>query len=134
MKYSMDEKSISALSEFRLQRAKQTLHEAMDIASRGHHIAAVNRLYYACFYAVNGLLIKNKIIVRTHTGVKQMFGLHFVKTGKLDPVFGRFYSRLFNDRISGDYDDFVSFDKEMVEELIPQAEEFICQIKELIQK
>ena len=37
-------------------------------------------------------------------------------------------------RISGDYDDFISFDLEMLEELIPQAKLFLAAIEELISK
>ena len=39
-----------------------------------------------------------------------------------------------NNRISGDYDDFITFDLEMVEELIPQAKLFIEAIEKLIEE
>ena len=68
----------------------------------------------------------------THAGVKNMLGLHFVTTNKLETKYSRFYSQLFNFRISGDYVDFVIYDKEMLEELIPQAQEFIVAIEKLI--
>jgi uncharacterized protein (UPF0332 family) len=42
----------------------------------------------------------------THSGVRQMFGLHFIKPGVIDQDFGRFYTRLFDLRQSGDYEDF----------------------------
>ncbi|HCM19722.1 MAG TPA: antitoxin [Porphyromonadaceae bacterium] len=134
MKHSLDKESIQALSNYRLQRAKETMAEAVDIASSAYYNTAVNRLYYACYYAVNALLIKNNITVQTHAGVKQMLGLHFVVTQKLAPHYARFYTQLFNYRIAGDYDDFVSFDKEMLDELIPQAQDFIRAIEELIHK
>jgi len=41
---------------------------------------------------------------------------------------------MFNNRISGDYDDFITFDLEMVEELIPQAQLFIEAIEKLIEE
>lgn len=61
-----------------------------------------------------------------------MLGLHFVTTKKLNPEFAKFYTQMFNNRISGDYDDFISFDLEMLEELIPQAKLFIDEIERLI--
>jgi len=61
-----------------------------------------------------------------------MLNLHFVVTKKLDPKQSRFYSQLFNNRISGDYDDFLLFDKVMIDELLPKAHEFIDIIEKLI--
>jgi len=54
-----------------------------------------------------------------------MFSLHFIATRKMDRQLSAFYGRLLNDRISGDYDDFVNYDNEMIAALRPQAEEFI---------
>lgn len=119
----------SLLVEYRLQRAKETLAEADILIESNYYNAAVNRLYYACYYAVMGLLIKHDITAQTHQGVKQMFSLHFVLNGKIEKQYSTFYGRLFNDRISGDYDDFIQYDEEMVTELRPQAEEFITMIK-----
>ncbi len=52
MKQQMDEESIEALVSYRLQRAKETLHEADILIKDSCYNAAVNRLYYACYYAV----------------------------------------------------------------------------------
>lgn len=132
MKQELDQKSIEALTQYRIQRAKETLLEAETLISNGFFNAAVNRLYYACYYAVNALLVMHLITAQTHAGVKQMFGLHFIVTNKLSPKLGRFYNQLFNDRISGDYDDFIVYDKALIDELFPQAEDFISQISQLI--
>lgn len=134
MKQQMDENSIKALVAYRLQRAKETLHEADILINDSCYNAAVNRLYYACYYAVIALLVKNHIIAQTHDGVKQMFGLHFIVTGKIDRKYSRFYSQLFNDRMSGDYDDFLFYDKEMLSELRPKSAEFIDVIESILTK
>lgn len=52
MKQELDENSIQALVSYRMQRAKETLQEADILIERNCFNAAVNRLYYACFYAV----------------------------------------------------------------------------------
>ena len=84
----------------------------------------MNRLYYACFYATSALLVANGITAASHAGVKTMLGLHFVSKGLLDIQHGKTFSRLFEIRHTGDYDDFVYCDKEMVEEYTPKAETF----------
>lgn len=44
----------------------------------------MNRLYYACYYAVTALLISNGLNATTHAGVRTMLGLKFIKTGLVD--------------------------------------------------
>ena len=134
MKQKLDDESVKALVAYRIQHAKNTFAEVESITKSGFYNTAINRLYYACYYAVIALLLKNNISTQTHAGVKQMLGLHFVRTNKLNPEFARFYAQMFNNRISGDYDDFISFDLEMLEELIPQAKLFLAAIEELISK
>lgn len=134
MKQSLDKESVKALVAYRLQHAKNTFAEVYSITESGFYNTAVNRLYYACYYAVIALLVKHNIPAQTHAGVKQMLGLHFVTTKKLNPEYARFYAQMFNNRISGDYDDFITFDLEMIEELIPQAQLFIEVIEKLIEE
>ncbi|MDR2292557.1 MAG: HEPN domain-containing protein [Prevotellaceae bacterium] len=109
---------LAALVAYRIQRAKDTLKETDILFQEGHYNAAVNRLYYAC---------------ATHSGVKQMFSL-YVATGKISKQYSIFYGRLFNDRISGDYDDFVLYDSEMLNEIRPKAEGFIADIEKLVKQ
>ena len=58
-----------------------------------------------------------------------MFGLHFIKTGKIDKKYGRWLNRLKDERENGDYDIFTSFDREDAENSITEAEEFIQEMK-----
>ena len=132
MKQTLDENSIQQLVAYRIKRAHETLQDADLLINGGCYNAAVNRLYYACYYAVIALLVKNHIPAQTHDGVKQMLGLHFALTGKIDRNEAKFYSQLFNDRMSGDYDDFMFFDHEMLQELRPKAEAFITTIENLL--
>ena len=122
---SLTDQERNILGAYRMQRAKDTLSEADNLIEAGFFNAAVNRLYYACYYAVIALLIKNNIVAQTHQGVKQMFSLHFVANNKISKQQSAFYSRLFNDRLRGDYDDFVYFNREITVALRSQAEEFI---------
>lgn len=134
MREILDEESKSALIAYRIQRAYDTLKEAKVMMRESFYNAAVNRLYYACYYATVALLLKNNIQTQTHNGVKTMLGLHFVSTGKLPVKIGKTFTTLFEKRHSGDYDDFAYCDKDMVDELYPQAKIFIEAIDNLISK
>lgn len=120
------------LVSLRLDNAHQTMKEAKLMIDNAYWNAAINRMYYACYYAVTGLLLNEGIETSTHNGVRQMLGLHFVKTGKLSTKLSNYYSNLFAKRHSGDYDVFIYFDQDTVETIYPQAEEFINAIEKLI--
>lgn len=77
---------------------------------------AVNRLYYAAFYAVSAVLIKRNMTFRKHSGVRGAFHLEYVATGLLDVKWGRLYDQLFEDRQESDYVALVEFEKDYVEE------------------
>ena len=119
---------------YRIVKAFETLEDAKLLAENKRWNSSVNRLYYSCFYAVVSILIKNKIEPKTHDGVRTQFGLHFVKTGIIDKKYGKLYTKLFDYRLKGDYGDFFNYDKELVEPLFEQVEEFLGKIKELVDK
>ncbi len=132
MREELTEEIKTALVAYRLERAKDTVQEAVDMLEKDHYNAAVNRLYYACYYAVSALLVKNNIQAHTHSGVKQMFGMSFIINGKLPRTYNITYTELFDKRHSGDYDDFLSFDRETVERLLPETQLFIEAIEKII--
>lgn len=133
MKEELTEEMKDALAAYRLQRAKDTVQEAVDMLEKEHYNAAVNRLYYACYYAVSALLVKNNLQPHTHSGTKQMFGVHFILNGKLPRSYNITYTELFDKRHSGDYDDFLFFDRETVERLLPETQTFIQAVQQLIE-
>jgi len=49
------------LIQYRIARAKEAIEEARVLAGAGHWNGSVNRLYYACFYAVSALLSKHDL-------------------------------------------------------------------------
>jgi uncharacterized protein (UPF0332 family) len=71
-----------ALVAYKYAKALDTLGEVGSHIDNHFWATAVNRLYYACFYAVSALLVDKGISVKTHAGVRQMFGLHFISTGR----------------------------------------------------
>jgi len=62
---------------YRLERAKESLDEANILMERGHANTFVNRLYYACFYAVSALLLTKGLSSAKHSGVRALFHQNF---------------------------------------------------------
>ena len=114
---------------YRIHRAEESYDEALLLSNKKHWNTATNRLYYACFYAVIALLLKNDINTNTHVGAINQFGLHFIKTGKIEDKFGSLYSKLFDYRQKGDYGDMYDFTEEIVTPLLEKVPDFINEIK-----
>lgn len=119
---------------FRLEKARKTLEDAKILANSQSWNSSVNRLYYACFYAVIAVLSKNDLESHTHMGAKSQFNSHFIKTGLIDKDLGLLYSDLFDLRHKGDYADFIEFEESLVNNLIPKVEAFLNQIEHLVKK
>lgn len=134
MTEKMDDATRLDLIAYRLKRAEETLDEAEYNAIGGYYNAAVNRLYYACYYAASALMLKYGLDASTHKGIRNQLGLHFITKGIINPRFGSIYSRLFQARQAGDYEDFVFCDQIMYDEYKPQAEDFISEMRSIISK
>lgn len=65
---------------YRLTRANETLEDARIPADSERWNACVNRLYYACFYAVSALLLCDDLSSSKHTGVRSLFNLNYTDT------------------------------------------------------
>lgn len=116
--------------DYRLKSARKTFEAAKILAENQYWNSAVNRLYYALYYAVNALLVLNEIQTKSHSSTKSQFSLYFVKTGKFDKKYGKLFSELFDWRQKGDYENIFDYDGESVQTLFEPIEEMI----ELIEK
>ena len=118
--------------KYRFHRAKESFEEALILAEKGKWNTVINRLYYSCFYSVIALLLKHDIETQSHDGIRTQFGLHFVKTGKIDKEKGKLFSKLFDYRQKGDYGDLYDYDEEFVSPLIKKVRNFIEEVEKFM--
>ena len=109
---------------FRSEQARETLVEAKVLLDNRLLRGAVNRLYYACFYAVTALLWTEGLSSPKHSGVRSLFDQHWIKTGRVPVDMGRLFHMLFRFRHQGDYEQ-VAFEPDKVQRLLEQASEFV---------
>lgn len=121
-----------AIIEYRCTKAIGLLKEIDLLLNNSLFNSAVNRMYYACFHAVSALMIKYEIEVHSHAGIRQLFGLHFVKSGIIKKEDARIFSRIYDKRQASDYDDFIDFSMEEVMQFYPEVCRFVHQINSLI--
>lgn len=116
---SMTKEERDAVVMLRIAKAYRAYEEAKGVVELKYWETIANRLYYAAFNAVTALLIANGDTAQTHSGVRHIFGLKFIKTGVLPHEMGQIYHRLFSMRQTGDYDD--AYDV-AAEDVLPNVE------------
>lgn len=129
---SLSEDDIKAVVVYRKEKAYATLHEAEDMIVTEHWNLAIQRMYYACFYMASALLLSAGFKAQTHSGVMGQLGLHYVSKGLLTKEEGRLYSRLLQNRITGDYNDFFDFTKEDALPLLEPVCRLVAKLEGLI--
>jgi uncharacterized protein (UPF0332 family) len=116
-----------------MRRAHRSIRDAELLAQDDSWDASVNRLYYACFYAVSALLLREGRASNKHTGIRSLFNRHFVRTGRVSKDMGVLYNDLFENRHDADYIYYISFDEDRVRPWIDSARQFVGRIEELLQ-
>lgn len=122
-----------ALICYRLARARETLAEVEVLAQTGHWSDCVNRLYYACFYAVSALLLRNSLSSSKHSGAIGLFNREFVKPGLVGRDLGELYKSLYQARHRGDYEDLVRFEESKVRPWLRGAGRLLDEVERLTQ-
>ena len=62
----MKEYTSSDFVNYRLQKAKETISETKILIENKLWNTAINRMYYACYYAVGALLAKKDVETSSH--------------------------------------------------------------------
>lgn len=127
----MDKKTIILIKGY-MEKARNKLSVAKKLLDSKAYDDAVSRAYYAVFHAAQAMLLIEGLSADTHHGVVTLFGLHFVKTGKIDKKFGRYLANLKDNRENGDYEIFSTIDEEVAQKAVKEAGEFVAEINEFI--
>ena len=100
----------SEVIAFWLERSDEALASALAELDAGRLAFAVNRAYYACFYALSAVLLAEGRKYVKHSGVRAALHGRLIRSGRLDASWGRIYDRVFENRHRGDYQELVVFE------------------------
>jgi len=113
------------LVNYRLERAHEAVEEAKLLFAARHLHTYVNRLYYACFYAVSALLLTRKVSTSKHSHLRSLLHRDYIKTGLIPTHLGKHFDLLFNNRQKGDYADLIVFEADEVSGWLQKTGEFV---------
>jgi len=110
-----------------LRNAHERLEDAKGMLSLSRYAGTANRTYYVMFEAASALLSNLNMEFDTHYGVKIKFGELFVKNGRVDQKFGRYFSQAMELREDADYalDARAEVPRAVAEEQLRKASEFL---------
>jgi uncharacterized protein (UPF0332 family) len=116
-----------------LARAKKALLAAKALLEEGLFEDCVSRAYYAVLHAAKAALFVTGIEPDTHNGARKMFGLHLVKTGKIEKEFAKILKAEQEDREIGDYEVSIEIEEDTARERVEEAEKFVHRIEQYLQ-
>ncbi|MBN1464505.1 HEPN domain-containing protein [candidate division KSB1 bacterium] len=119
---------------YRMQQADDSLNEAHILHRERAYRGAINRAYYAMFYALLALLATKHLGSSKHSGVIALFDREFVKPGIFSKNMSKSIRIAFENRQDHDYGEFVELDDENSDEMIQMAERFITSIRDYLVK
>ena len=113
-------------------RAQDAIEAADILLTNDKADFAAGRAYYAMFYTAEALLNEKGFKFGKHGNVIAAYGQHFSKTKDLDPKFHRWLITSFDQRQIGDYAFDPNVEKNVVVQMIFQAQEFLVAAKKYL--
>ena len=120
---------VGALVRYRMEQAHETLREAQILLDAAGWRGAVNRGYYAMFYALLALLATRAMGTSKHTGAIALFDREFVKPGIFPSDLSRALHAAFQSRQDHDYGEILDVDQQGAQDLISDAGRFVAAIE-----
>jgi uncharacterized protein (UPF0332 family) len=126
----------SRLEEVRaeLLRAERSLQAAQSLFAQDFLEDSLSRAYYAILHAARAALLAEGLEVSSHRSVRRLFGLHLIKSNKLDVRLAKILAEEQDDRFLADYDAWFHPERERVEKRVTEAAEFLAAIKGFLQQ
>jgi uncharacterized protein (UPF0332 family) len=126
------EQSRNSVVRYWWSKAEESLASAQREVEAGAFAFAMNRVYYAAFYAVSAALLDRQTSFKKHSGVRAAFHAEFIKKGLLDSDWGKFYDQLFEDRQEGDYVALIDFERDYVFNQLARCRDFLIHLRPLV--
>jgi uncharacterized protein (UPF0332 family) len=108
------------------QRGEETLRAGDELLRLGLYNDSVSRATYAAYHWAKSVTIQAGLKAKTHRGVSQRLGMHFIKTQRLPAEAAQLLAKLEARRKPSDYSATVRFTAEDAAESLKQARDFIA--------
>lgn len=121
----MKSEPLEELLRYRIEQANETLREAEILLGESALRGAINRAYYAMFYALLALLATKQLGTSKHSGALSLFDREFVKTGLFPRELSRSLRLAFTLRQTHDYKEMTEVDELTAKGTLADAKTFV---------
>lgn len=113
-----------------IKKAEAYLANAKTIAATEFPNGAITSSYYCFYWLVRGLLADKDIITKRHSSAREMFSLHYIKSGEIPEKYKDDFAMLSERRQIADYDVDGDFSLDDTNHLIGLSENFLVFVRE----
>lgn len=128
---TLSEKDKAVMIDYRLTQADETVKEAELLIENKMFRAATNRIYYGVFYSLLALALKYDFSTSKHSQLIGWFNKNIISENILDREIGRIVGKLYESRIKGDYDSFITISETEISTRLEDMKKAISAIREL---
>lgn len=116
---------------YRKLRSEEALRDVKIAIENNSFNLAENRIYYAIFYLISALALKNGFSTKKHKQLMNWFHKEYIGTGIVSSEMWKIYKKAFDNRLDGDYEDLIEFNETQVNKDFENLKIFIEEIKKL---
>lgn len=120
---------LSEMAQIQFQKACDTIKYIPTYIEIGDYNGAINRTYYAVFYAMKSVELLDEFDSKKHSGVIAYFRQNYIKTNIFDSKYSKTIGRLFAARQKVDYNIIAVATVDDAKELYDEALDFIEEVK-----
>lgn len=128
----MKNDQIEKLIQYRLEQARESITEAKTLLDTNLLRGAINRAYYAMFYAALALAVLRQKPTSKHSSLIAYFDQEFIKTEVFPRELSRSFHRAFQRRQENDYGEMFSVNEVETRQAIRDARDFVDQVENYI--
>ncbi len=114
-----------------LKKADECIKDAELLLSADRYFSTVGRGYYAMFNAATAALLTKDITRHSHQGIISSFGREYIKTGRIEPKFHKYFAEAFDLRQESDYQPLVEITHRQANNVVERAKEFVDACRKL---
>lgn len=118
----------------RMDQAHETLKEAEVLFEQGFLRGAINRSYYAMFYAVLALAASRDVVISKHTHAIAFLDKEFVRTGIFPKELSRALHIGFDERQTSGYGEIWDIDSTAAKQSLSDAQSFVKTIENYLRQ
>ncbi|MCL4859425.1 MAG: HEPN domain-containing protein [Caldilineaceae bacterium] len=125
----MSSTPLHELLRYRMEQAYESLRDANTLFATNSLRGAINRAYYAMFYALLALIATKRLGSSKHSGAIASFDREFVKTGIFPRDLSKALHLAFDRRQVHDYGELIAVDDDVVEQALQDADKFVATVE-----